>query len=88
MVDIVILPSEADAPILDWTKGEIVVPATYLAFMVEEAREREGEEEKDIWNDVEVLRFLQTHQYGASAHGSGIASTGVQNNTAGWQMAS
>ena len=30
------LPSDADAPIMDWTKGEIMVPATYLAFMVGE----------------------------------------------------
>ena len=39
-------------------------PATYLAFMVGENEQPGGEEEKDIWNDVEVLRFLQTHQYG------------------------
>ena len=62
------LPSDADAPILDWTKGEIMVPATYLAFMVGEAKQTGGEEEKDIWNDVEVLRFLQTHPYGGGVN--------------------
>ena len=42
------LPSEADAPILDWTKGEIMAPATHLAFMVGETEQTEGEEEKEI----------------------------------------
>ena len=59
------LPSSADAPTLDWTKGEILAPATFLAFMVGlPPSSTEAEEEKDIWSDVEVLRFLQTHQYG------------------------
>ena len=35
-----------------------MVLATYLAFMVGEVERTGGEEEKDIWNDVEVLRFL------------------------------
>ena len=58
-------PSAADAPILGWTKGEVMAPATFLSFMVglpPSLSEAEGE--KDIWSDVEVLRFLQTHQYG------------------------
>ena len=29
------LPSAADAPTLDWTKGEILASATFLAFMVD-----------------------------------------------------
>ena len=28
------LPSKLDAPIMDWTKEEIVAPATFLSFMV------------------------------------------------------
>ena len=59
------LPSAADAPILDWTKGEIMAPTTFLSFMVGlSTSSSKGEGEKDIWSDVEVLRFLQTHQYG------------------------
>ena len=41
-----------------------MVPATYFAFMVGESERGGGKAETDIWNDVEVLRFLQTHQYG------------------------
>ena len=42
-----------------------MAPATFLAFMVGNAFPMQtGEEEKDIWNDVEVLRFLQTYKYG------------------------
>ena len=60
------LPSAADAPTLDWTKGEIMAPAIFLSFMVgllPSSTEAKGE--KDIWSDMEVLRFLQTHQYGS-----------------------
>ena len=59
------LPLKANAPIMDWTKGGIIAPTTYLSFMVgHPPPTQEGEEEKDIWNDVEVLHFLQTHHYG------------------------
>ena len=60
------LPSSAQAPILDWTKGEIMPPATYFAMMADfsdTTTTTVGEQEKDIWSDVDVLRFLQTHQY-------------------------
>ena len=46
-----------------------MVPATYLAFMVGEVEHTGGEEERNVWNDVEVLRFLQTHQYGGGVSG-------------------
>ena len=45
------LPSDADAPLMDWSKGEIIPAATFLAFMVgvttakpavEEERETSG----------------------------------------------
>ena len=59
------LPSAADAPTLDWTKGEILAPVSFLSFMVGiPSSSTEADGEKDIWSDVEVLRFLQTHQYG------------------------
>ena len=59
------LPSTAAAPVLDWSKGEILAPVTFLAMMVGLASPAKGGEvEKDIWSDVEVLRFLQTHTYG------------------------
>ena len=59
------LISDAAAPVLDWTKGEILAPATFLAFMVGNAdKAPPGEEETDIWDDIEVLRFIQTHKYG------------------------
>ena len=45
--------------------------APFLAFMAGAASARGhggtsmGEEEKDIWKDVAVLHFLQTHKYGS-----------------------
>ena len=50
------LPSNAATPVLDWTKGEVMVGNALPTHA--------GEEEKDIWSDVEVLRFLQTYKYG------------------------
>ena len=59
------LPSVENAPVLDWTKGEVLAPVTFLAFMVgTSAPSVRVEEERDIWNDVEVLRFIQTFKYG------------------------
>ena len=59
------LPSDAVASVLDWTKGEIMAPTTFLAFMVgNHLTTHPGEEATDIWNNVEVRRFLQTHKYG------------------------
>ena len=63
------LPSDADAPLLDWTKGEVLSPVTFLAFMAEATSATAtatatAPEEKDIWSDVEVLRFIQTFKYG------------------------
>ena len=55
------LPSDAGAPLMDWSKGEIMQPASWLAFMVGVAPV--AEEERDIWQDAAVLRFLQTHKY-------------------------
>ena len=49
----------------DCSKGKIMVPATYIAMMVGlSTLVHDREEEKDIRDDVEVLRFLQTHKYG------------------------
>ena len=53
------LPSTVAAPVLDWSKGEILEPVTFLAMMVGlVCRAPNGEVEKDIWSHVEVLRFL------------------------------
>ena len=56
------LPSDADAPLMDWSKGEIMAPAAFLARMVD-TDPTPPEEEKDIWQDIPVLIFLQTHKY-------------------------
>ena len=43
------LPSDAAAPVLDWTKGEIMAPATFPAFMVGDVLPAQpGEEEMDM----------------------------------------
>ena len=45
--------------------------ATFLAFMVGVPQATAGgeasvaEEEKDIWRDAAVLRFIQTHKHGS-----------------------
>ena len=55
----------ADAPLLDWTKGEVMALATFLTLRVGITAPTERVEEvEDIRNDVEVLRFLQTYKYG------------------------
>ena len=65
------LPSDADAPTMDWSKGEIMLVVTFLAFMVGAPHFTSGggtelaEEEKDIWRDEAVLRFIQTHKHGS-----------------------
>lgn len=51
--------SAADAPLLEWEKGEVMAPDTFLAFMVGTTTPTEPVmEERDIWSDVEVLRFI------------------------------
>ena len=52
-------------PIPDWSWWEVLPVATYLAFMgaVGSPLPR-NEEAKEIREDVEVLRILQTHKYG------------------------
>ena len=58
------LPFDADAPSMDWSKGEIMPVATFLAFMVGVSQAAAGggtsaaEEERDIWRDGAVLRFI------------------------------
>ena len=58
------LPSDADAPSMDWSIGEIMPVATFLAFMVgvphttAEGGTSKVEEERDIWRDEAVLRFI------------------------------
>ena len=55
---------------MDWSKGEIMPVATFLAFMAGATSRAAGgemvatEEEGDIWADAAVLHFLQTHQHG------------------------
>ena len=57
-------PSAANAPVLDWTKGEVLAPATYLAMMVGAAPSTDAvDEERDIWDEAEVLHFILTHKY-------------------------
>ena len=58
------LPSAANAPVLDWTKGEVLAPVTFLAMMVGSMPSTDAiEEERDIWDDAEVLHFIVTHKY-------------------------
>ena len=58
------LPSAADAPLLDWTKGEVLAPTTLLAQMAGATTPTGvSEEERDIWHDAKVLHFIQTHKY-------------------------
>ena len=52
------LVSEENAPILDWSRGEI---PTYLMAMTALGTTAPSKEEKDIWGDKEVLHFIQTH---------------------------
>ena len=65
-----LLPSDAGAPAMDWSKGEIMPVATFLAFMAGATSRAAGggdktaEEERDIWGDEAVLRFIQTHKHG------------------------
>ena len=59
------LTSEAGAPILEWSRGEVLSVASYLACMAAVGSPLPRKEEaKEIWEDVEVLRILQTHKYG------------------------
>ena len=58
------LPSAADAPLLDWAKGEVLAPTTFLALMAGATTPTDvSEEERDIWHDTDVLHFIQTHKY-------------------------
>ena len=55
------LLSVADAPVLDWTKGEVLAPATFLAMMAGTGAPADAaEEESDMWDDAEVLHFIHT----------------------------
>ena len=54
--------SSDQAPVLDWEKGEIMLVATCLALSAQSTTELAKLEDKEIWLDVEVLNFLQTHQ--------------------------
>lgn len=59
------LPSSSGAPALDWAKGEIMAPTICMAMMVGLfSCVEDREEDKDIWDDVKVLRFLQTYKAG------------------------
>ena len=50
---------DKNAPILDWSRGEIP-PCQAMAALGEMAPIRE---ERDIWEEKEVLHFIQTHQH-------------------------
>ena len=52
------LVSEENAPILDWSRGEIPI---YLTAMAAREATAPPKKEKDIWEDKEVLHFIQTH---------------------------
>ena len=64
------LPSDAGAPSMEWSKGEIMPVATFLAFMVGVTKGAAGggtsaaREERDIWRDEAVQHFIQTHKHG------------------------
>ena len=64
------LPSDAGAPAMDWSKGEIMPVATFLAFMAgvtnnaAEGGKPAAEEERDIRGDEAALHFIQTHKHG------------------------
>ena len=53
------LVSDKNAPVLDWSRGEIP-SCQAMAVLGGQAPSRE---EKDIWADEEVLHFIQTHQH-------------------------
>ena len=60
------LPPNGDPPILDWDRGDInLSPATHLAFV---AVAGDGGQPElgvpEIWDDKQVISFVQTHQYG------------------------
>ena len=49
---------------MDWTKCEIMTSATYFAMMASATNPLHATEgDIEIWDDVEVLRLLQTHKY-------------------------
>ena len=52
------LVSEENAPILDWSRGEIPI---YLTAMATLGATAPPKEEKDMWGNKEVLHFIQTH---------------------------
>ena len=59
------LASEAGAPIPDYSRGEVLPVASYLACMAGVGIPLPRKEEaKEIWEDVEMLRILQTHHCG------------------------
>ena len=51
----------------DWSRGEVLPVTLYLAFMAGTPSDAVLREEvKELWEDWEILRFLQTHKYGSS----------------------
>ena len=54
------LVSKENAPIPDWSRGEI---PTYRTAMAARGVASPLSEEKDIWVDKEVLYFIHTHQH-------------------------
>ena len=59
------LPSTMGALAVDWNKGYIMAPVFYFAMMACAADPLHvTKDEKEIWDNVEVLRLLQTHKYG------------------------
>ena len=49
--------SEENAPIVDWSRP------IYLTAMAAPGATASPKEDKDIWEDKEVLHFIQTHQH-------------------------
>ena len=84
------LPSDARAPAMDWSKGEIMPVATFLAFMVGVPHATLGGEasvvveEKDIWMDDSYRR---TGTGVGRAPERGIESIDAPSHTAGWEIA-
>ena len=53
--------STDNATTLNKKRGEVLLVVTCLVLMVQPKADAVRAEEKEFWEDVEVLRFLQTH---------------------------
>ena len=70
-------------PILDWNRGDYnKAPATYFAMLTGlDPSPIVDTGEEDIWEDTQVLMFLQTHKYG-------IGSSALSKDKSYWRARS